>query len=252
MSSHSSLSRKDFLVLTVSLVGTSALAVAGCGDDGGGGGGGGGAGTGGGGTGGGTPLAGSGGTPAAGTSSGGAGSGGTPGGGAGSGGTPGGGAGSGGGGASGAGSGGGGASGASGSGGKAGSGGGGTGGTSGGGSGGGGTGGGGSGGGGSCSGMVVFQQTAGPGNHDHVMNGAVGSRGTIQLMNGNFGAAEVNAGQPMATMLTIRGTGDDAHEHTLMLTQQDIQTLRSGGMVTGKVSMGGGHMHTYTISCGTV
>lgn len=55
------------------------------------------------------------------------------------------------------------------------------------------------------------------------------------------------------------GTGPTAHWHDLVLTAQEVEQLRNGGTVTGKVStratsvVGGvdstGHTHTYTITC---
>ena len=43
------------------------------------------------------------------------------------------------------------------------------------------------------------------------------------------------------------------HTHTITLTQGNVDALRAGGQVTGKVSSSAGtqaHTHTYTISCG--
>jgi hypothetical protein len=40
------------------------------------------------------------------------------------------------------------------------------------------------------------------------------------------------------------------HSHTIQLSQDDVDALRAGGQITGKVSSVTGHTHTYTISCG--
>jgi hypothetical protein len=215
------LNRKDFLVVTVSTVATSALAVA-CGDDavdnpgptaGSGGGGAGGTPSGGAGAGG-TPTAGSGGKPNGGTSGGGAG--GKPAGGSGGGGA---------GGTSGGGSGGGGAGGTSG---------GGSGGTS-------GSGGGGAGGGGGMCGTANIMQTSAE-QHDHIPADPTQLKMDLKmLINGN-----------MATMeFTLPGEGQGNHTHKLKLTAEQVTTLKGGGMITGKVTEADatGHTHTYTISC---
>ncbi|RYZ06308.1 MAG: hypothetical protein EOO73_16725 [Myxococcales bacterium] len=59
--------------------------------------------------------------------------------------------------------------------------------------------------------------------------------------------------------LETLGAGATAHWHDIQLTAKEVQTLRGGGSVTGKVStpstsaVGGvdaaGHRHTYTITC---
>jgi hypothetical protein len=43
---------------------------------------------------------------------------------------------------------------------------------------------------------------------------------------------------------------ENAHSHTIQLTQGEVDTLRGGGQIEGKVSSVTGHTHTYTISCG--
>jgi hypothetical protein len=54
-----------------------------------------------------------------------------------------------------------------------------------------------------------------------------------------------------ATMaFTLPMDGNPMHMHTITLTQQQVDTLRGGGSVTGVVSSTDSmHSHTYTISC---
>jgi hypothetical protein len=237
------LDRKDFLKLTITIVGTAAFAEA-CGGEeptptpgtGGTAGSGGasagtaGAGTSSGGTAG-TPSGGTAGTPSggtAGTPSGGTagtpsgGTAGTP-----SGGTAGGGQGGTAGASGGAGAGGAGSGGAAGSGGSGGSGGaaGGAGKAGGGGT---------AGGGGMMCGMFGATQTAQTGGtpHMHTVMMEMTVRG------------QITAG--MATTVTVMG----GHTHTFMITAAEAMMLRSGGMVTGKISsMDNMHTHTYTLQC---
>ncbi|HYQ25784.1 MAG TPA: hypothetical protein VER04_01155, partial [Polyangiaceae bacterium] len=44
---------------------------------------------------------------------------------------------------------------------------------------------------------------------------------------------------------------DKSHTHTIKLTAQQVTNLKAGMMVTGIVSTGPNHTHTYTIGCTT-
>jgi hypothetical protein len=212
------LNRKDFLVVTVSTVATSALAI-GCGDDAadpgtptGGTGGGGAGGAPGGGAGAGGTAAGSGGTAAG---SGGGGAGGKPAGGSGGGGAGGGGAGGGSGGASGGG--------AGGSGGASGGGGGGAG-----------------GGGGMCA--MVTSLTHVESGHDHIPDDATELRNQIKMLISNTAA-----GADSATIM-LPGDGQGSHQHPFKLTAQQIAMAKAGMEITVSPN-DGTHPHTYKIKC---
>jgi len=58
-------------------------------------------------------------------------------------------------------------------------------------------------------------------------------------------AADVNAGAEM----TYDIQGSSPHAHSITLTAADMTTLQGGGMVT-VTSVGGGHTHDVTVSCG--
>jgi hypothetical protein len=59
----------------------------------------------------------------------------------------------------------------------------------------------------------------------------------------------INSSNPTQPFTLPQGGG--GHTHTFELTQGDVDTLRAGGQITGKVSSStNNHTHTYTISCG--
>lgn len=225
--SSSSLNRKDFLVLTVSSAVVASFLEACGGDDPATTGGTAGTGTAGTGTAGtGTAGTGTAGTGTAGTGTAGTGAGGTS---AGSGGA-GGGTGGAGGGTGGASAGTGGASG--GTGGASG----GTGGASGGTGGGGGSGGGG---GGMCGSVSIMQTSAEP--HDHIPDDPTMLKADLKmLINGNMSTME----------FALPMDNPNNHSHKLVLTVQEVMTLKANGMITGKKSsFDNNHDHTYTIGC---
>jgi hypothetical protein len=98
------------------------------------------------------------------------------------------------------------------------------------------------GGGPACQGAAIAQTSAN--GHDHIPNNNP-ARATFLLDLTNH----INGGS--ATMaFTLPQDGFPAHTHTITLTAGEVETLRSGGTVTGIVSSEtNNHTHTYIITC---
>jgi hypothetical protein len=77
--------------------------------------------------------------------------------------------------------------------------------------------------------------------HDHVPNGNDAKAVYFAQL-----TAHINSAQATDTFMTFSEGG---HQHTIKLTSEQVNTLRSGGTVSGVATTGGTHTHIYTLSC---